>query len=79
MSIRVAPVPFASTVTMRSITSSTPSVPAMFSANRESTSYGVARSPYTRRFARRWACPRSGWKSSAIKTAAVVVRTDLLL
>ncbi len=52
-------------------------MPAIFSANSDSTWYGVARSPYTTRFANRCARRRSGWKSSAIATTAIVVSSRI--
>ncbi len=48
-------------------------MPAILSANSESTWYGVARSPYTNRFASRCARRRNGWKSNAMATTAIVV------
>ena len=74
-SARVAPVPLASSATIRSSCSSSGSVFAIESANSDSTWYGDARSPYTIRFATACARCRSGWNSSAIATAATIVST----
>ena len=42
----------------------------------ESTSYGVARLPYTIRLANRPATCRSGWNTRAMTTAATIVRNE---
>jgi hypothetical protein len=73
-STRVAPVPLATSATMRSSCSSSGPVRAIASANRDMTSYGVARSPYTSRLAASCARRRNGWNSMAITTAAPIVR-----
>ena len=49
-------------------------VPAMCSENSDSTSYGVARFPYTRRLASRLARSRTGLKATAITAAAATER-----
>ena len=49
----------------------------MWSAKSDSTWYGVARSPYTRRLATRRARCRTGWNSRATATAAAMVSTGL--
>ncbi len=42
-----------------------------------STSYGVARLPYTIRFANRVSHARTGWNVTATITAATIVRNEL--
>ena len=65
----------ARTVTILSTASVRSSCPAMSPAKSDSAWYGVARLPYTRRFANNWARRRSGWNNSAIVTAAAIVST----
>ena len=61
----VAPVPSAIARASRGSTSSVANVSPIRSAKTERTSYGVARLPYTRRFAKRCARVRSGWNAIA--------------
>src|SRR5439155_15065531 len=45
--------------------------------NSESTSYGVARLPYTTRLAKRWTRSRTGWKATATTAVARMERPRL--
>ena len=62
---------------MRGSTSSTDSAPAIRSEKSASTSYGLARWPYTSRFASRWSRSRAGWKMTATSAVATSDRTRL--
>jgi hypothetical protein len=73
----LAPVPSPKIVAILGSTSSKEYVPAMRSENSESTSYGVARFPYTIRLANRLARSRTGLKARAITAAAASVRNGL--
>ena len=77
--IRSAPMPSPRTRASRGSTSSTEYVSARRSENPDSTSYGVARSPYTIRLAKCCARRRSGWKSRATIAAATADRNALPL
>jgi hypothetical protein len=62
---------------IRGSTSSAAYVSPIRSENSDSTSYGVARLPYTSRFAKRCARRRIGWKATATTAAATADRTTL--
>ena len=76
-SARSAPTPSPSTRTMRVSTSSSAYAPPTRSENSESTSYGVARFPYTSRSASRVRRARTGWNVTATMTAAISVSAEL--
>src|SRR5450631_1955857 len=62
---------------MRGSTSSLAYDSATRSENWESTSYGVARVPYTSRLATRWTRSRTGWKPTATMPVARMERPRL--
>ena len=72
-----APIPSARIFTRRGRTSSVEYVSEALEENPESNSYGVARLPYTTRFAKRRARARTGWNAIATTAAAIADRTGL--